>query len=191
MLAEPINSIIVFHFPRFKCKVDVTVVTSVTVTVIVTVLISTCACVRVLDIVIKPFNIKLTLVFEFKYKSGGLTYRDWRMFVDKLRRSFEFGYRDEHGNYYLKRNVIPILVGYAPRQTLAQIGMEGGIVIQGWALENYLKGKMIWSSVNFALMPKYTPSIKVGGLEIPVINVSHHPVLREAAKWLKEHARDI
>jgi len=88
---------------------------------------------RVLDIVIKPFNIKLTLMFKFKYKSGGPTCRDWR--------SFEFGYRDEHGNYHLKRNVIPILVGYAPRQILAQIGMEGGVVIQGWALENYLKGR--------------------------------------------------
>jgi len=56
-------------------------------------------------------------------------------------------------------------------------------------MENYLKGRIFWSSVNFALMPKYSPSIKVGGLEIPVIDVSEHPVLRETAKWLKEHAK--
>ncbi|OYT61131.1 MAG: hypothetical protein B6U69_04260 [Thermofilum sp. ex4484_15] len=41
------------------------------------------------------------------------------------------------------RNVIPILVGHTPRWTLAQIGMEGGIVIQSWTLENYLKDKNV------------------------------------------------
>ena len=58
-------------------------------------------------------------------------------------------------------------------------------------MENYLKGKIFWSSVNFALMPNYTPSVKVSGLEIPVINVSEHPVLRETAKWLREHAQTL
>lgn len=56
-------------------------------------------------------------------------------------------------------------------------------------MESYLKGRIFWNSVNFALMPKYAPSIKVGGLEIPVINVSKHPILSEVAKWLREHAR--
>ena len=55
-------------------------------------------------------------------------------------------------------------------------------------MENYLKGKIYWSSVNFALMPKYSPSIKVSGLEIPVVDVSEHPVMRETAKWLKKQA---
>ena len=58
-------------------------------------------------------------------------------------------------------------------------------------MESYLKGKIFWSSVNFALMPKYAPSIKVAGLEIPVIDVSDHPILREAAKWLKEQAKQL
>jgi len=58
-------------------------------------------------------------------------------------------------------------------------------------MDSYLKGKIFWSSVNFALMPKYAPSIKVAGLEIPVINVSDHPILREAARWLKEHAKPM
>ena len=56
-------------------------------------------------------------------------------------------------------------------------------------MENYLKGRVFWSSVSFALMPKYSPSIKVGGLEIPVLDVSSHPVLVEVAKWLKKHAK--
>ncbi|KYH39469.1 MAG: hypothetical protein AYL32_016080 [Candidatus Bathyarchaeota archaeon B26-2] len=58
-------------------------------------------------------------------------------------------------------------------------------------MENYLKGEIIWRSVNFALMPKYSPSIKVAGLEIPVIDVSHHPVLSEAARWLREQSREM
>lgn len=56
-------------------------------------------------------------------------------------------------------------------------------------MENYLRGRIFWSSVNFALMPKYSPSIKVGGLEIPVLDVSNHPVLAEVARWLKKRAR--
>jgi len=56
-------------------------------------------------------------------------------------------------------------------------------------MENYLKGKIFWGSVNFALMPEYAPFIKVSGLEVPVIDVSRHLMLREAAAWLKKHAR--
>jgi hypothetical protein len=55
-------------------------------------------------------------------------------------------------------------------------------------MENYLKGRIFWSSVSFSLMPKYTSSIKLSGLEIPVMNVSDHPILQESAKWLKKHA---
>jgi len=58
-------------------------------------------------------------------------------------------------------------------------------------MENYLRGRLYWSSANFALMPKYAPSIKVTGLEIAVVDVSDHPVLREVAKWLREHAKTI
>ena len=56
-------------------------------------------------------------------------------------------------------------------------------------MENYLRGRVFWGSINFALMPKYAASIKVGGFEIPVLDVSEHNVLREIAKWLKKHAK--
>ena len=56
-------------------------------------------------------------------------------------------------------------------------------------MENYLKGKLFWGSVNFALMPEYAPFIKVSGLEVPVIDVSRHAMLREAAGWLRKHAK--
>jgi len=55
-------------------------------------------------------------------------------------------------------------------------------------MDNYLKGRVFWGSVNFTLMPKYSSSIKVSGLEIPVLDVSDHAVLREVAKWLREYA---
>jgi len=55
-------------------------------------------------------------------------------------------------------------------------------------MDNYLRGRIYWSSVNFALMPKYSSSIKVSGLEIPVVNVSEHQVMREVAKWLRKQA---
>lgn len=56
-------------------------------------------------------------------------------------------------------------------------------------MEHYLKGRIYWSSVSFALMPKYATSIKLSGFEVPVIDVSEHPVLKETAKWLKEQAK--
>ena len=56
-------------------------------------------------------------------------------------------------------------------------------------MESYLEGRIFWSSVNFALMPKYAPSIKVSGLEIPVMDVSEHRILRESEKWLRERAK--
>ncbi len=57
-------------------------------------------------------------------------------------------------------------------------------------MDSYLKGEVVWNTVNFALMPKYSPFIKVAGLEVPVINVSDHPILRKVAKWLKQHAKE-
>ena len=56
-------------------------------------------------------------------------------------------------------------------------------------MEEYLKGRIFWSSVNFASMPKYSPFIKITGIEIPVLNVSHHPVLCQVAKWLKNQMK--
>ncbi|MEM2111423.1 MAG: hypothetical protein QXX08_06050 [Candidatus Bathyarchaeia archaeon] len=56
-------------------------------------------------------------------------------------------------------------------------------------MENFLKGRVFWSSVNFALMPKYAQSIKVSGFEVPVLDVSEHPILREVARWLRENAK--
>jgi hypothetical protein len=52
-------------------------------------------------------------------------------------------------------------------------------------MKEFLEGRIYWTDVVFALMSEYKSTIKVGTLEIPVINVSPNPLLREAAEWMK------
>jgi len=59
-----------------------------------------------------------------------------------------------------------------------------------YLIERYLKGEAIWQSVIYALMPKYSPKIKVGGIEVPVLDGTSNRVYREIAKWLKKHAEN-
>jgi hypothetical protein len=48
-----------------------------------------------------------------------------------------------------------------------------------------MKGRIYWASVFFASMPTYTPVLKVGARDIPVV-ATPNPLLREAAAWLKQ-----
>ena len=52
-------------------------------------------------------------------------------------------------------------------------------------MKEFLEGRVYWTDVIFALMPEYKPTIRVGTLDIPVIDTSPNPILREAAKWMK------
>jgi len=56
-------------------------------------------------------------------------------------------------------------------------------------MKDFLEGRIYWTDVVFALMPEYKSSIKVGTLDIPVIDVSPNPILREAAEWMKLSAK--
>jgi hypothetical protein len=56
-------------------------------------------------------------------------------------------------------------------------------------VKEYLGGRVIWSSVVFTLMPSYQEFLKIDGVEVPVIDVSHNPSLRRVAKWLKARAK--
>ena len=58
-------------------------------------------------------------------------------------------------------------------------------------MNEFLEGRVYWTDVIFALMPEYRSTIKVGTLDIPVIDVSPNPVMREAAKWMKLGAQKI
>lgn len=56
--------------------------------------------------------------------------------------------------------------------------------------EDFLQGKMYWSDVMFALMPEYKPLIRVGTMDIPVVNVSPNSFLREVARWMKQRKNE-
>jgi len=55
-------------------------------------------------------------------------------------------------------------------------------------IDELVKGRVYWVDVIFALMPEYKPTIRVGTLDIPVIDVSPNPLLSEAAKWMKQQS---
>jgi len=38
-------------------------------------------------------------------------------------------------------------------------------------------------------MPEYKPTIRVGTLDIPLIDVSPNPLLRDAARWMKQQGK--
>jgi len=96
---------------------------------------------RVLQLDFEPFGFQVYLVFEFKFRKGGVTLRDVDEFLDKLRTCKEFGYQDKDGSWKLKSNVIPVMVGFFNRDVALAAMRRGVIVIEGWQLFNYLARK--------------------------------------------------
>jgi len=48
-------------------------------------------------------------------------------------------------------------------------------------------GKVFWTFVGYALMPKYEPTIETKEkMIVPVIDISANSLLRKVARWLKE-----
>ena len=56
-------------------------------------------------------------------------------------------------------------------------------------MDEYLKGRMYWTSVVFALMPEYEHVVKKDNIEIAVLNATSSSILCQAAKWLKNRAK--
>jgi len=52
-----------------------------------------------------------------------------------------------------------------------------------------IEGRVYCSGVQFALMTSYTPTLRVGGIELPVNQVSPNPTLSQVARWLKKRAQ--
>jgi len=86
---------------------------------------------------------------------------------------------------------------------VAQIKLSGQPVALQWAeeivffaipldtqsdliIDEMLKGKAYWANVSYAKMPTYQPIAKIGGVEIPIINQSHSPNMRQIAEWLSK-----
>jgi len=55
-------------------------------------------------------------------------------------------------------------------------------------LDEYVKGKIYWSDVVYAIMPEYKQTIRFGSMDIPVIDVSPNLQLCEVARWMKNQS---
>ena len=92
-------------------------------------------------------------------------------------------------------------------QTSALIQETGRPMILNWAegiafyhsplpfntkelLKERQEGKIYWASVMYAVMPEHVHTLKVGPRDIPVI-ATPNPVLKSAAKWIKENRETI
>src|SRR5438046_10677530 len=53
--------------------------------------------------------------------------------------------------------------------------------------DEYVKGKIYASNVSHAPMAKYNNLIRVGNMEVPVIDVSSNIALRDLARWIREN----
>ncbi len=56
--------------------------------------------------------------------------------------------------------------------------------------KDFLEGKMYWADIFYASMPEYKPVIRIGTIDIPVIDVTPNSLLRQVAKWLKQHKHE-
>jgi hypothetical protein len=92
-------------------------------------------------------------------------------------------------------------------QTSALIQETGRPIILNWAegivfhhsplpfntkelLKERKNGRIYWASVIFALMPEHRATLKIGPRDIPVI-ATPNPLLKKAAKWIKENINTI
>lgn len=53
-------------------------------------------------------------------------------------------------------------------------------------IEDALKGIIYWAGVMFTSMPKYESIKKIGAREIPIVDQTSIPYLRQVAQWLKK-----
>ena len=56
-------------------------------------------------------------------------------------------------------------------------------------IEETMKGTIYWTGVMFSSMPKYQPIKKFGAREVPIIDQTSIPYLRQIAKWLKKRIK--
>ena len=56
-------------------------------------------------------------------------------------------------------------------------------------IKEQLQGRVHWSSLQFAFMPKHQPLIiiKEGNIRIPVLDLSDNVIFRDMAEWIKNH----
>ncbi len=54
-------------------------------------------------------------------------------------------------------------------------------------MEEFLRGKIYWTNVTFSTMPEYKPILETKEkIQVPIINVSSNPIIRQVTEWLKQ-----
>ena len=56
-------------------------------------------------------------------------------------------------------------------------------------IEQTMKGTIYWAGVMFSSMSKYQPIKKFGAREVPIIDQTPIPYLRQVAQWLKKRIK--
>jgi len=56
-------------------------------------------------------------------------------------------------------------------------------------IKEQIKGKIHWSHLSFAFMPKHQQIIEIpeGKIRIPILNLSDNEIFRDVADWIKKH----
>ena len=80
----------------------------------------------------------------------------------------------------------PVALNWAEGVVFVHITMQP---VTDELVEDFLKGRLYYIGVNFALMEKYEPSLTYkspqGEIAVPILNVSSSQMLSELAQWLK------
>jgi len=56
-------------------------------------------------------------------------------------------------------------------------------------IKEQIAGKIHWSSLSFAFMPKHKPMVEIpdGKIRIPILNLNDNEIFRDMAEWIKKH----
>ena len=58
-------------------------------------------------------------------------------------------------------------------------------------IKEILRGNTYWANIFYAKMPSYQPIVKIGGVEIPIINQSRSARMRLVAQWIKKRSENM
>jgi len=83
----------------------------------------------------------------------------------------------------------PVALNWAEGVVFIHFAMEP---VTDELVEDFLKGRLYYLGVNFAIMDKYKPFLvyksEQGEVPVPILNVSSNQMFSELAKWLKTQA---
>lgn len=56
-------------------------------------------------------------------------------------------------------------------------------------IKEQIQGRVHWTSLSFAFMPKHLPLITIpeGNVKVPILDLSDNKIFRDMAEWIKKH----